>query len=54
MLPEAKRLRALEDENGKLKRLLAGSMLETAALKELLGKNLSPVTTRDGRARRAA
>ena len=35
---EAKRLRALEDENGKLKRLLADSMLDNAALKELLSK----------------
>lgn len=37
-VPEAKRLKALEDENGKLKKLLADSMLESAALKELLGK----------------
>ena len=35
---EAKRLRALEDENSKLKRLLADSMLDNAALKELLSK----------------
>ena len=35
---EAKRLRALEDENAKLKRLLADSMLDQAALKELLSK----------------
>ena len=35
---EAKRLRALEDENGKLKRLLADSMLDNAALKDLLSK----------------
>ena len=35
---EAKRLRALEEENGKLKRLLADSMLDNAALKELLAK----------------
>jgi putative transposase len=33
---EAKRLRALEDENRKLKKLLAESMLDNAALKELL------------------
>ena len=32
---EAKRLRALEDENAKLKRLLADAMLDAAALKEL-------------------
>jgi putative transposase len=35
---EAKRLRALEDENGKLKRLLADAMLDASALRELLGK----------------
>ena len=33
---EAKRLRALEDENGKLKRLLADAMLDNAGLKALL------------------
>jgi putative transposase len=36
---EAKRLRALEAENAKLKRLLADAMLDNAALKDLLGKN---------------
>ena len=35
---EAKRLRALEDENTKLKRLLAEAMLDNTALKDLLGK----------------
>ena len=35
---EAKRLKALEDENAKLKRLLADAMLDAAALKELRGK----------------
>jgi putative transposase len=35
---EAKRLKALEDENRKLKKLLAESMLDNAALKELLSK----------------
>jgi putative transposase len=35
---EAKRLRALEEENRKLKKLLAESMLDQAALKELLSK----------------
>lgn len=38
-LSEAKRLRALEDENGRLKRLLADAMLDNAALKEIAGKN---------------
>lgn len=36
---DAKRLRALEDENGKLKRLLADAMLDNAGLKDLLAKN---------------
>jgi putative transposase len=35
---EAKRLRTLEEENRKLKKLLAESMLDNAALKELLSK----------------
>ena len=35
---EAKRLRALEEENAKLKRLLADAMLDNVALKDLLGK----------------
>ena len=35
---DAKRLRALEDENRTLKKLLAESMLDQAALKELLTK----------------
>jgi putative transposase len=35
---EAKRLKALEDENAKLKKLLAEQMLDTAALRELLSK----------------
>ena len=35
---DAKRLRALEDENRKLKKLLAELMLDQAALKELLTK----------------
>jgi putative transposase len=35
---EAKRLRALEDENAKLKRLLAEQMLDVAAMRELLSK----------------
>ena len=46
---EAKRLRSLEDENGRLKRMLADAMLDNAALaalKDLLGKS--------GEARRAA
>ncbi|MFG1379137.1 IS3 family transposase [Xanthobacter autotrophicus ATCC 700551] len=37
---EAKRLRALEDENAKLKRMLADAMLDNVALKDLLGKEV--------------
>ena len=33
-VPEAKRLKALETENGKLKRLSADAMLDNAALKD--------------------
>jgi putative transposase len=36
---ETKRLKTLEDENSKLKKLLADAMLDNAALKELLSKN---------------
>jgi putative transposase len=35
---EAKRLKQLEDENGKLKKLLAEAMLDASALRELLSK----------------
>jgi putative transposase len=45
---EAKRLRALEDENGRLKRMLADAMLDNAALKDLLGKQWCG-PPRDGR-----
>lgn len=34
---EARRLKALEDENARLKKLLAESMLNEAALRDLLG-----------------
>jgi putative transposase len=36
---DAQKLKALEDENRRLKKLLAESMLDVAALKDLLGKN---------------
>lgn len=36
---ERARLRALEDENRRLKKLRAESMLDVSALKDLLGKN---------------
>jgi len=35
---DARRLKALEDENARLKKLLAESVLNEAALRELLGK----------------
>ena len=35
---DAKRLKALEEENGRLKRLLAESLLDQAALKDLLSR----------------
>ncbi|WP_407696283.1 IS3 family transposase [Sphingobium sufflavum] len=45
---EAKRLRALEDENGRLKRLLADAMLDNAGLKDLLSKKLvTPAAKRE-------
>jgi putative transposase len=39
---DAKRLKALEDENAKLKKLLADQMLEASALRELLSKMYGP------------
>ena len=33
------KLRAMEDENARLKRLLADTMLDNAVLKDLLGKS---------------
>ena len=35
---DAKRLKALEDENGKLKKLLAEAMLDNAMLKDIASK----------------
>jgi putative transposase len=39
-LSDAKRLRTMEDENRRLKKLLAEAMLDNAALRDLLGKNV--------------
>ena len=39
---EAKRLKQLEDENAKLKRLLAERMMDVATLREMLGKMYGP------------
>jgi putative transposase len=36
---DAKKLKSLEDENAKLKRLLAESVMDNATLKEMLTKN---------------
>ena len=36
---DARKLKALEDENRNLKKLLAETMLDAATLKEMLGKN---------------
>ncbi len=36
---EAKRLKQLEDENAKLKKLLAEFVMDVATLREMLGKN---------------
>ncbi len=38
-VPDAKRLKALEAENAKLKKMLAEQMLDMATLKEMLSKN---------------
>ncbi|WP_438810937.1 IS3 family transposase [Sphingomonas glacialis] len=45
---DAKRLRALEDENARLKRLLADTMLDNAGLKDLLFKKMvTPAAKRE-------
>lgn len=36
---EAKRLKQLEDENAKLKKLLAEAVMDVSTLREMLGKN---------------
>lgn len=41
---DAKRLRSLEDENAKLKRLLADAMLDVSRLREMLGTEGLPAT----------
>jgi putative transposase len=38
-MTDVAKLRALEDENHRLKKLLAEQMLDNAVLKDLLGKN---------------
>lgn len=41
-MSEAKRLKVLEDDNSRLKRLLAGATLHNTALKEIIEKILTP------------
>jgi putative transposase len=36
---DARKLKALEDENRRLKKLLAESMLDVATLREMFGRN---------------
>jgi hypothetical protein len=51
---EAKRLKALEEENAKLKTLLAEQMIDGAALRELLSKKMvGPAAKRGGRGSQA-
>jgi putative transposase len=50
-LSEARRLKALEDENAKLKKLLADAMLDNVALKDLLAKKLGRQSRLSGRRR---
>jgi putative transposase len=38
-IADARKLKALEEENRKLKKLLAETMLDASTLKEMLGKN---------------
>ena len=45
---EARKLKALEDENAKLKRMVAKAMLDNVALKDLLGKKVvAPAARRE-------
>ena len=46
---EARKLKALEDENSKLKRMLADAMLDNVALKDLLEENGDARRTSGGR-----
>ncbi len=39
-VPDAKRLKALEDENARLEKLLAEQMLDVATLRDALGKHV--------------
>jgi putative transposase len=45
---DARRLKTLEDENAKLKKLLAEAMLDNAMLKEIASKNVWPAPSASG------
>jgi putative transposase len=45
---DAKRLKQLEDENARLKKLLAEQMMDVSTLREMLGKNWTILSTRSG------
>ncbi len=49
-MPDVKKLRSLEAENAKLKKLLAEQMMDVSTLKEMLGKNLRPGSRRNAAA----
>ena len=53
-MSEAKRLRSLEDENAKLKKLLAEAMLDIAVLKDITAKKHALSLSKGGDARRKA
>src|SRR5690242_14469297 len=44
---DARRLKTLEDENAKLKKLLAEAMLDNAMLKDIASKMVTPVARRE-------
>ena len=48
-LSDARRLKALEDENRRLKKLLAESMLDVSTLREALGKTSDAQSAEEGR-----
>jgi putative transposase len=47
-ISDAKRLKSLEDENVKLKKLLAQAMLDNAMLKDIASKMVTPAAKREG------
>ena len=49
-MSDAKKLKALEAENAKLKKLLAEQMMDMSTLKEMLGKLLRPGSRRNAAA----